>query len=93
MTRRCWRRSASPTCGGCCRRLKRSEDICGTVTAEAAAATGLAAGTPVAGGMFDIDACGLASGMVDETQLCMIVGTWGNNQYISRTPVVHETVS
>ena len=30
--------------------------------------------------------------MVDETQLCMIVGTWGNNQYISRTPVVHETV-
>ena len=72
--------------------LKRSEDLCGSVTADAAAATGLAAGTPVAGGMFDIDACGLASGMIDETQLCMIIGTWGNNQYISRTPVVHETV-
>lgn len=72
--------------------LKRSEDLCGTVTSAAAAATGLSAGTPVAGGMFDIDACGLASGMVDETQLCMIIGTWGNNQYISRTPVVHETV-
>jgi L-xylulokinase len=45
--------------------------------------TGLAAGTPVAGGLFDIDACGLASGLVDESQLCMIAGTWGNNQYIS----------
>ena len=72
--------------------LKRSEDLCGTVTRAAAAATGLRPGTPVAGGMFDIDACGLASGMIDETQLCMIVGTWGNNQYISRTPVVHENV-
>jgi L-xylulokinase len=72
--------------------LKRSEDICGSVTEEAAAQTGLAAGTPVAGGMFDIDACGLASGMVDESQLCMIAGTWGNNQYISKQPVVHEDV-
>jgi L-xylulokinase len=72
--------------------LKRAEDICGTVTAEAAAQTGLAPGTPVAGGMFDIDACGLASGLVDETQLCMIAGTWGNNQYIARQPVVHRDV-
>ncbi len=72
--------------------LKRSADLCGTVTSEAAAATGLAVGTPVAGGMFDIDACGLSSGLVDETQLCMIVGTWGNNQYISKTPVVSENV-
>lgn len=72
--------------------LKRSEDLCGVVTPAAAAATGLAPGTPVAGGLFDIDACGLASGMTDETQLCMIVGTWGNNQYISRTPVVDEAV-
>ena len=49
-------------------------------------------GTPVAAGMFDIDACGLASGLIDETQLCIIVGTWGNNQYISKTPVVDEDV-
>jgi len=72
--------------------LKRSEDICGSVTADAAEHTGLAAGTPVAGGMFDIDACGLASGLVDESQLCMIAGTWGNNQYIAREPVIHEDV-
>lgn len=72
--------------------LRRSEDICGAVTRQAAEATGLAAGTPVAGGMFDIDACGLASGMVDESQLCMIAGTWGNNQYIAKQPVVHGDV-
>ena len=38
--------------------LRLSADICGEVTAAAAAETGLAAGTPVAGGLFDIDACG-----------------------------------
>lgn len=72
--------------------IKRTEDICGYVTAEAAGQTGLKEGTPVAGGMFDIDACGLASGIVNESQLCMVAGTWGNNQYISRTPVVGEDV-
>ncbi len=72
--------------------LCRSEEICGTVTKAAAEATGLAVGTPVAGGLFDIDACGLASGLVDESLLCMIAGTWGNNQYISRRPVVHPNV-
>jgi L-xylulokinase len=70
----------------------QTADIAGVVTSEAAAATGLKAGTPVAGGMFDIDACGLASGVVNEAQLCMIAGTWGNNQYISKTPVVDEDV-
>jgi L-xylulokinase len=70
----------------------RTADIAGEVTAAAAAETGLRKGTPVAGGMFDIDACGLASGLVDESRLCMIAGTWGNNQYISKTPVVDEDV-
>ncbi|MDR1493329.1 MAG: carbohydrate kinase [Planctomycetaceae bacterium] len=67
--------------------LRRSADICGTITREAASATGLAEGTPVAGGMFDIDACGLAVGMTDESLFCMVAGTWGNNQFISKTPV------
>jgi L-xylulokinase len=69
--------------------LKRSADICGTLTPEAAALTGLVQGTPVAGGMFDIDACGLAVGMTDESAFCMVAGTWGNNQFISKTPVAH----
>ena len=67
-------------------------EICGSVTPEAAEATGLAPGTPVAGGMFDIDAAGLAVGMKDETSLCLIAGTWGNNQYIAREPVVSEDI-
>ncbi|MBE3068790.1 MAG: carbohydrate kinase [Planctomycetes bacterium] len=70
--------------------LVATADVCGQVTAAAAAETGLKAGTPVAGGMFDIDACALACGITDETQLCMIAGTWGNNQYISETPVVDD---
>jgi len=72
--------------------LKLTADICGQVTREAAEKTGLKEGTPIAGGMFDIDACGLASGIVNESQLCMVAGTWGNNQYISRKPVIDEDV-
>lgn len=72
--------------------LVRSEEICGQVTAAAADATGLAEGTPVAGGLFDIDACGLASGLVDESQICMVAGTWSCNQYISPQPVVSREI-
>jgi len=72
--------------------LVRTADIAGQVTAEAAAQTGLAEGTPVAGGMFDIDACGLSVGMVDEKQLCMVAGTWGNNQYIAPEPVADPAI-
>ncbi len=68
--------------------LKGSTEICGAVTREAARRTGLAEGTPVAGGVFDIDACGLATAVTDEQSICMVAGTWGNNQYISKTPVV-----
>lgn len=67
--------------------LAASAEICGRVTAAAAAETGLAEGTPVAAGAFDIDACGLASGLVDESQLSLVAGTWGINQYISTRPV------
>ena len=68
--------------------LVKSADLCGRVTPVAAALTGLKAGTPVAGGMFDIDACGLASGCVDERPFVMVAGTWGNNQYIARQPLI-----
>ena len=70
--------------------LVRSSEICGGVTPEAAALTGLKAGTPVAGGMFDIDACGLSSGCMDERQFVIVTGTWGNNQYIARDPLVDK---
>ena len=73
--------------------LRSSLDQCGCVTPEAAQLCGLEAGIPVAGGMFDIDACAIASGITDETNLCVIAGTWSMNEYISPTPVTDGTVS
>lgn len=70
--------------------LVKTADICGRVTAVAADKTGLKEGTPVAGGMFDIDACGLASGIIDSRQMSLVSGTWGNNQYISKEPLVDK---
>ena len=72
--------------------LRYSAEICGRVTKEAARKTGLAEGTPVAGGAFDIDACALAVGITDEKNLCMIAGTWSINEYIRKTPVTDGSV-
>ena len=77
-------RALPPLCG--------SGEVCGTVTAAAAAACGLAEGTPVIGGMFDIDACALACGVTDSSLLCMIAGTWSINEYIRETPVLDGRV-
>jgi len=67
-----------------------TSDLAGKITADVAKLTGLKVGTPVAGGMFDIDACGLASGIVDKGQMSLVVGTWGNNQYIARKPLIDK---
>lgn len=48
----------------------------GQVTAEAARDTGLAQGTPVVGGMFDVNAGALGAGVLAPGQACMIAGTW-----------------
>ncbi|OYP41967.1 carbohydrate kinase, partial [Lachnotalea glycerini] len=73
--------------------LKYSADICGYVTKEASKITSLPEGIPVAAGMFDVDACGLASGLVDEEGMCMVAGTWSINEYIAKAPVSNGTVS
>jgi L-xylulokinase len=67
-----------------------SADLAGKVLENTAAQTGLKTGTPVAGGMFDIDACALASGIMNEDQMSVILGTWGNNQYISENPLIDK---
>lgn len=72
--------------------LCEATGIAGYVTEEAAALCGLRPGTPVAGGMFDIDACALAVNVLDERHICMIAGTWSINEYPRRTPVLDGTV-
>lgn len=67
--------------------LRKATEICGHVTEEAAKACGLKAGTPVAGGMFDIDACALALDVLNDERICMIAGTWSINEYPSRNLV------
>lgn len=67
-------------------------DICGYVTEEAADQCGLLPGTPVIGGMFDIDACALATGIFDEDNICAIAGTWSINEYIRKKPIVDGSV-
>ncbi len=61
--------------------------VAGHVTAEASKATGLAEGTPVVAGFFDVVACALGSGVVDPGQASIIVGTWSINQVVSTAPV------
>ncbi|MEG0773698.1 FGGY-family carbohydrate kinase [Clostridium sp.] len=72
--------------------LKYSTEISGYITADASGKTGLAEGTPVAAGMFDIDACAIAMDITDEDNLCVIAGTWSINEYISKEPVLNKTV-
>ncbi len=68
--------------------LTDSFDEAGRVTRDVADKTGLAEGTPVFAGCYDIDAASLATGSIDERRICIIVGTWANNQYIGSEPIV-----
>ncbi len=59
--------------------------ISGLLTSKAAAETGLIPGIPVAGSCYDVNACALASGVLDEDTLCMIAGTWSINELLTKT--------
>lgn len=72
--------------------LCMATEICGTVSKEAEKCCGLPEGTPVIGGMFDIDACALATGITSEENICMIAGTWSINEYVRREPVLDGRV-
>ncbi len=67
-------------------------DVAGYVTETAAAETGLSVGTPVVGGLFDVVASALGSGVVKQGQASIIVGTWSINQVLTGSPVVDESV-
>lgn len=72
--------------------LVKSVQMCGTISKEAAALTTLVEGTPVAGGMFDIDACAIAMDITNEDHVAVIAGTWSINEYISKQPVLDRSV-
>lgn len=72
--------------------LLYSADVAGYITKETSEKTLLPEGIPVAAGMFDVDACGIASGLSDEEQMCMIAGTWSINEFIKKEPVTDGSV-
>lgn len=74
-------------CEGLLPRLLWPTQIAGTITAEAAARTGLKAGTPVVAGLFDVVAGAIGAGVTKVGQASMIVGTWSINQAIVAQPV------
>jgi L-xylulokinase len=67
-------------------RLIESADIAGRVTQAVAQETGLAAGTPVVGGLFDVVASALGSGVSRTGSASIIAGTWSINQVIVDGP-------
>lgn len=73
-------------------RLIAPADVAGTVTASAAAATGLKEGTPVVGGYFDVIASALGSGVIRPGEASIIAGTWSVNQVFSDAPVVDPSL-
>ena len=65
--------------------LVNATDRCGSISADAAANTGLAEGTPVYAGLFDIDACAIATGVLSDDLFSVTAGTWNINVFPSKT--------
>ncbi len=59
--------------------VRASASVVGGVTPAAAEETGLAAGTPVSAGMFDVIACAAGSGALGTDAYSVIAGTWNIN--------------
>lgn len=72
--------------------LKQSSEVIGRVTPAAAQETGLAANTPVVGGLFDVDACAIGAGAINLNQACLVMGSWSINEVITRDPIVDPSL-
>jgi L-xylulokinase len=68
--------------------LKQSFEVVGQVNRKAAEETGLAVGTPVVGGLFDVDAGAVGVGALNAGQACIIAGTWSINEVVTQDPLV-----
>ncbi|ECC1481149.1 carbohydrate kinase [Salmonella enterica subsp. salamae] len=67
-----------------------SAETGGKVSEEAATITGLATGTPVVGGLFDVVSTALCAGIDDEFTLNAVMGTWAVTSGIARGLRDHE---
>ena len=81
-----------PEAGRWLTEVRPSWAVTGTVQASAGEQTGLAAGTPVVAGLFDVTANALGSGLVDEGCFCTVGGTWSLNIGLSRQPRIPEAI-
>lgn len=62
-------------------------EIAGYITPQAAALTGLVAGTPVATGLHDVTASALGIGGHAEGVVAIVAGTYSINEVMSSTPI------
>ena len=72
--------------------LKHSHEIIGRVTPSAAQETGLAVGTAVVGGLFDVDASAIGAGAIHVNQACLVMGSWSINEVITQEPIVDPSL-
>lgn len=70
--------------------VRRPDEVVGRVTREAAAATGLAAGTPVVAGSADHVASAFAAGLVDDGDLLVKLGGAGDVLLVTGEPLIDE---
>ena len=66
--------------------IRPSLAVGGTVTADAARATGLREGTPVIRGLTDVVACAVASGVSSPDTMAIIAGTFSVNETLHVRP-------
>ena len=72
--------------------LKHGYEVVGQVTSAAAQETGLAVGTPVVGGLFDVDASAIGAGAINVNQACLVAGSWSINEVITKDPIVDSSL-
>jgi len=72
--------------------LKQGSEVIGQVTTLAAQETGLSSGTPVVGGLFDVDASAIGAGAINVNQACLVMGSWSINEVITREPIVDTSL-
>lgn len=72
--------------------LAEPTDIVGHLTSRAAELTGLAVGTPVVAGLFDVVASALGSGVARPGTASIVAGTWSINQLVTDEALFHPDV-